>query len=92
MAKYKIIKFGKEGCAPCKNVDDYLESNGVEYQKVDITDEDDDTLELCDKYGIGMSIPKTLLVEVETGEVIEKKNGFNPVALNSVIEKYKESL
>lgn len=92
MGKYKIIKFGKKGCAPCEQVESYLSNSGVEFESVDVTKEDDETLELCSQYGIGMSIPKTLLVDNENGEVIEMKNGFNPVTLNVVINKYKENL
>ena len=92
MSKYKIIKFGKEGCTPCKNVDDYLQSKNVEYTKIDVTKEDDETLEFCERYGVGMSIPKTMLIDNKTDEIILNKTGFNPSALNMVIEEYEKGL
>lgn len=77
----KLIKLGKEGCRPCKMVEEYLQSEEVEYEDIDIQA----NVDLATKYGI-MSVPVTILLDDEGNEV-ERVQGFNPPAIEKLIEQ-----
>lgn len=77
----KIIKFEKKGCAPCQMVQNFLENEGVEFQRVDAFDE----AHITGMYDIG-SLPTVLLVD-EKGYELERSVGFNPDELKAIIDQ-----
>ena len=77
----KIIKLGKQGCNPCKMVENYLQSNDVQYEDVDVFENP----ETAAKYDIG-SVPVTILLDEDEQEV-SRSVGFKPAELEILISK-----
>ena len=75
----KILKFYLPSCTPCKFVDQFLQDKDIEYQSINIEENDD----LREKYDI-MSVPVTVLLD-SNGEETERVHGFNPAQLESLI-------
>lgn len=85
----KIIKFGKPGCPPCENVDAFLKQKRVEFVSVNPFETTDETyMDLILEHSI-KTIPVTLLVDAENN-VLARKNGFNPKALEHLIGEFNE--
>lgn len=76
----KIIKFSKDGCVPCQLISNILNDRGIEYEEINAIENE----EMRDKYEI-QSVPVTILLDGETE--IDRVNGFNPVALESLLVK-----
>lgn len=74
----KIIKFEKNDCAPCNLVSEYLDNNGVSYEKVNPFDQP----ELAVKYKV-RSVP-TVIVLKENLEV-QRVIGFKPEELKEAM-------
>jgi thioredoxin 1 len=68
----KLLKFSRVGCNPCVALGNFLKSEGIQHEELDV----DVDLELTAKYGIG-SVPTLILVD-ENGEVLDRVVGFNP--------------
>ena len=80
-----MIKFSQPSCVPCTMVENYLKDNEVIYKEVDVFTVDGSTL--AAKYGI-MGVPSLLLV-TEDEKVLKSITGFNPPAMNQMIEMMK---
>ncbi len=81
----KIIKFYKNGCAPCNSVATYLTSKGIEdVESVNIFDDPDKAFD----YHI-MSVPVTILMGPHHEEV-SRVIGFNPEQLDKLIDSFKQ--
>lgn len=76
----KILKFSKVGCVPCQLISNILNDKGIVYEEVDAIENEEMRL----KYEI-QSVPVTILLEDD--EVIDRVNGFNPVAIDSLLAK-----
>ena len=78
----RIIKFGKDGCAPCSTVSHLLQTWAVNYEEFDImlAENVDDII----KYNI-KNVPTTMLVD-ENGEVVKKVIGANVEQLKDLVE------
>lgn len=79
----KIIKFGKQGCAPCQMVDMFLNDKGVEYTSVDVFKEPEQAVE----FDIG-SVPTIVLVD-EKGKEIQRSIGFKDTELEDMVSFFK---
>lgn len=77
----KLLKLGKQGCTPCKMVENYLQSNKVQYEDIDVFE----SPEIAAKFDIG-SVPVVILLD-EDGNEVERSAGFNLVALEQIISK-----
>jgi thioredoxin 1 len=80
----KIIKFYKNGCAPCKTVEQYLESKNIPTDNVNIFDDPDAAFD----YSI-MSVPVTILLN-NAGLEIYRVRGFDAKELDDLIGIYKQ--
>lgn len=76
----KIIKFSKDGCVPCQLISNILNDKGIEYEEINALENE----EMRIKYEI-QSVPVTILLSED--EVIDRVNGFNPVALDDLLAK-----
>lgn len=83
----KLIKFGKESCAPCVELDKWLEKQGItDYEKINPEEDIDMTI----KYNIS-NIPTLILIDKE-GTVLKKCVGGaekNPARYEALLELYK---
>lgn len=83
----QLIKFGKDDCQPCLEIDEYLKANGVsDYTKVDPYED----FELGLQYNVS-NIPTIVLLE--DGEVIKRcvgGLGKNPSRYDELIKMYKQ--
>lgn len=75
----KVIKFYKNGCAPCKSVEQYLDSNGIQYEDVNIYDDPDTAFD----HGI-MSVPVVILLN-DDGTEANRAIGFNIDKLKEIV-------
>lgn len=86
MAK-QLIKFGKNDCEPCVELDKYLHDNGVtNYTKIDPYED----FELGLQYNVS-NIPTVVLLE--NREVIKRcvgGLGKNPARYDELIKMYKQ--
>lgn len=80
----KLIKFEKEGCAPCEMVQSFLDDKGVEVERVDAFKDP----KLAGKYELN-SVPTVILVE-DNGDEVERVAGFNPPKLEELINQVQE--
>lgn len=76
----KIIKFSKDGCVPCQLISNILNDQGIEYEEINALENE----EMREKYEI-QSVPVTILLDGD--KVIDRVNGFNPVAIDSLLSK-----
>jgi thioredoxin 1 len=83
----KLVKFEKENCGPCNMVSNWLEDQGVEYERVNPF-KGEEAQKLAVKYKIGMTVPVTVLVD-DAGEKVELVRGFNPDELETLVAKLK---
>lgn len=79
----RILKFYSPTCGPCKVLDKNLQTSGVEYESIDITNDANE--ELITKYGIA-SVP-TLLCVGDNGESILKYRGI--MTVDDIIKYFK---
>ncbi|MEM5009419.1 thioredoxin family protein [Niallia taxi] len=77
----QIIKLEQPNCRNCGYVAKFLESNGVSYQTIDVTEQPDKAV----KYGI-MSVPVTILLDESENE-LKRSIGFKPDELEEMIEQ-----
>jgi glutaredoxin len=68
----KLIKFSRPSCTPCKVLSLHLNSNGVQYEEVNV---EEDPL-TAQQYGISGGLPVLVLVDGETE--VNRTFGFNP--------------
>lgn len=80
----KLLKLYKPSCSPCKEVENYLKDNHVEYTDINVFEDMDTAI----KYGV-MSAPVTILLNNE-GEEVARVNGYNPPALEELINRMSE--
>lgn len=71
----KIIKFYSDICGPCKVLDSNLKKAGIEYESVNVGNEEDEVL-VC-MYNI-KSVP-TLIKEDYNGKVLGRHTGIMSV-------------
>ncbi len=76
-----LIKFEQEKCAHCIMVGNYLDSAGVQYEKVNAQQNP----KRASQFGI-MSVPVVILLDDEDNE-IERSIGYKPAELQSMVEK-----
>lgn len=67
----KILKFYSDTCGPCKVLDTYLKAANIQYEAIDIND--DDNGNLLDKYHV-KNIP--VLIKEKNGEEIDRHVGL----------------
>jgi thioredoxin 1 len=79
----KILKFEKENCPACQMVENFLQENNVQAEKVNPFENP----ELAVKYKI-TSVPVTFLLD-DNENVVDKIVGFKPDKLEQMIEKLK---
>lgn len=79
--KMKLIKFYKDGCAPCQSLSTYLESNNIQYTDINAFKNPQDAI----KYQV-MSLPTLILVD-EEGNEVQRSTGFRPVEVQDLISK-----
>ena len=76
----KVIKFYKQSCNPCDQVDAHLQKMGVGYESINAYDQPD----VAAKYRI-RSVP-TVLVLNENGVEIARSVGYKPEILNDILQ------
>lgn len=81
----KIIKFGKEGCPPCEQVENFLKASGINYISINPFETED--FDLLIKHNV-KTVPITVLVD-DAGEELQRKAGFNETALRHLVDTYK---
>ncbi|MDD4514694.1 glutaredoxin domain-containing protein [Massilibacteroides sp.] len=74
----KIVKFEKRDCNPCVMVSNFLDTNGVDYQKVNPFDEP----HLAMKYKV-RTVPTVILLDEE--QEVYRTIGFQPNELKELI-------
>ena len=79
----KIIKFFSPTCGPCKVLDKNLQEAEIQYENIDITDNNNE--ELLTKYNI-TSVPTLLGVDNE-GNTILKNKGI--ISTQDLIKYFK---
>lgn len=77
----KIIKFEKESCPACTMVENFLNENNINAEKINPFNDPDKAA----KYDIG-SVPVTILLDDE-GNEIKRSIGFKPNELEELIKK-----
>ncbi len=63
MSKIKVMVYSAQWCAPCKKNKQVLDDNGIDYEYIDIEENND----LCIEYGI-RSVPTTIIFESSAKE------------------------
>lgn len=76
----RLLKLEKQGCAPCVAVQNYLESKGIEVEKVDVFE----SPEIAGLYDIS-SVPVTILLDGDNE--IERSTGFKPPELDKMLSQ-----
>ena len=76
----KLIVISKPDCGGCTMVKNFLDSKEVEYEVINGFERTDVLVE----YDV-MSFPVTILLD-ENNHEIDRVNGFNPMALNLLVE------
>lgn len=79
----KIYKFYSPTCGPCKVLDKNLQEAGIQYESIDITDDNNE--ELITKYNI-ISMPTLLKVDDE-GNAILRNRGI--ISTQDIIKYFK---
>ncbi len=77
----KLIKFEKENCSSCNAVENFLNVNNIEHDKVNPFEYP----ELAVKYDIG-SVPVTILLD-DNGNEVKRSIGFKPNELEDIINE-----
>lgn len=77
----KVIKFEMPNCIPCANVSRYLESKGVEYERVVASDDPDKASEY-----MVMAVPVVVLLD-DNGAVLNRITGYKPEELDKLIQQ-----
>jgi len=77
----KILKLEKHNCRPCDMVENFLQDQNVEYDKINIEENPETSMQ----YGV-MSVPVTLLLD-DNGLEVDRVIGFNPPEIEKLIEK-----
>lgn len=85
MSNLKIVLWAKQGCSYCGEVKNYFESEGIDYQTIDVTEHDEfrDILEV--KYGIRY-VP---VVEIGLGNTFTAVTELGVEHLQHALEKFK---
>lgn len=74
----KVVKFEKQDCNPCVMVSNYLDTNGVTYQKVNPFDEP----HMAMKYKV-RTVPTVIVLEGD--QEVFRTIGFQPNELKELI-------
>ena len=77
----KVLKFSRQGCAPCVRMENKLLSEDVVFESYDVEND----LEMTAKFGVS-SVP-TLILVTEDDEILDRVVGFNDSAIDALIEK-----
>jgi glutaredoxin len=77
----KLLKFSRVGCVPCQVVGNLLNDKEVEYEEVDVTEDE----EIREKYDIH-SVPVLILVD-DQEQIVGRVNGLNPTAIEELLSK-----
>ena len=77
----KLLKLETNSCAECKRASAYLDSKGVTYSNVDVSENPD----VAAKYSV-MKVPVFLLMDQDENEV-DRLLGFNQSKLDELINK-----
>lgn len=77
----ELLKFEKEGCAPCQMVQMHLDNKNVVVKRIDAFDNPEESA----KYEIG-SLPTLVLVD-ETGQEVGRSIGFNPDEIDNMVAR-----
>lgn len=75
----KIVKFEKKDCNPCVMVSNFLDGNGIEYQKINPFDQP----QLAMKYKV-RTVPTVILLDED--EELFRTIGFQPNELKELVE------
>ena len=79
-----IVVWSKQGCSYCEEVKVYLESKGLDYQTIDITEKEDRRDILEAKYGV-RHVP---VVELGHGTLYEAVTKVGIEHLEELLTKY----
>lgn len=84
----RLIKIGATWCAPCNLMDKRLKDfNACEYKAYDVEDEDNETVEIVEKYNV-RNIP-VIVLEGDNGEELAKWVGA--VSVDEILKKVDEN-
>lgn len=75
----RLLKFEKQGCTPCTRMQNLLDSQEVEVERIDAFEHPD----MSAKYDIG-SVPTLILVD-EGGNKIQESVGFKEQEIEKLI-------
>jgi thioredoxin 1 len=75
----KLIKLYQPSCVPCQMVSNFLDSQNVKYESINVLDNPD----IASKYEI-MSTPVTILLD-DDGKEIKRSVGFKPDELEELL-------
>lgn len=75
----RIIKLEKEGCTPCQFVSNYLDSKGIEYERIDVFVRPEVAMRFE-----AMGVPVTILLDENDNEV-KRVVGYKPAELEQLI-------
>ena len=78
---YRLLKLYQPSCRPCQMVSQFLESQNVEHEAINVLENPD----VAVKYGI-MSTPVTILLD-DKGNEVKRSIGYNPSELQEMISK-----
>lgn len=80
----KLVKIYKDNCAPCKSLDAFLLSLGVEFESKNIIDH----MDLIDEYSIN-SVPVLMLFD-DVGSEVDRIVGFKPEETKTLVSRINE--
>lgn len=77
----RLLKLYQPSCRPCQMVSQFLESQNVEHEAINVLENPD----VAVKYGI-MSTPVAILLD-DKGNEVQRSIGYNPSELEEMIAK-----
>lgn len=77
----RLIKFEQPNCGACRYLEQFLNAKGVKTDTIDVSAKPD----VIEKYGI-MSTPTLILLD-DNGKEVDRVAGFNPSAVEELLQK-----
>lgn len=75
----QLIKFYKDGCAPCVRVDNFLKDLEADFTSINVMKDPAKAAE----YNIGFSVPVVILMDGE--QEVKRVAGFNQAILEEMV-------
>lgn len=76
----RLLKFEKEGCIPCENVSNYLESKNIVYEKINAFDNPELSIEFKIR-----TVPT--LVLLKDGNEVKRVVGYDEEKIDELIKE-----